>query len=105
MDYTNYLLKINQINVKYSWNKKNAKFILNILYNEKEVYRLERYKDLMKELIQIFCEKIDLKEISYQVIYKKIRKEIGLYIILIYFEINKRFNCNFYIINIGKRIF
>ncbi len=65
MGYTDYLFRINQTNTKYSWDKKNVKFILNILYNDREVYRSERYKDLIEGLIQVSCRKIDLEKISY----------------------------------------
>jgi len=104
MGYTDYLSRINQINTKYFWNKKDVKFILNILYNKKKVYRLERYKNPLEGLIQVLCEKIDLEEISYQMIYREIRKEIGLYIVLIYIITDKGFNCDFYIIDMRERI-
>ncbi len=42
MGYADYLFRINQTNMKY---------ILNVLYNDKEVYRSEKYKDPMKGLI------------------------------------------------------
>ncbi len=105
MGYADYLSRINQINTKYSQDKKDAKYILNILYNNKRVYELERYKKPIEGLIQVPYEKVNLEETSYQAIYKEIRKEIGLYIILIYFIIDKSFNYDFYITNIGKRIF
>ena len=51
MGHINYLSRINQTNAKYPQDKKNAKFILNVLYNKKGVYGSERYKDLMEGLI------------------------------------------------------
>ena len=51
MGHADYLSRINQINIEYSWDRKDAKYILNILYNDKGVYRSERYKDPMKGLI------------------------------------------------------
>src|SRR6266498_2220501 len=68
MGHADYLSKINQTNTKYPWDRKNAKYILNILYNDKRVYRSERYKDLIEGLIQIPCRKVDSKEISYQAV-------------------------------------
>jgi len=59
------LSRINQTNPEYSWDRKDAKYILNVLYNNKGVYKLERYKDLMEGLIQIPCGKVDPGEISY----------------------------------------
>jgi len=35
MDYADYLSRINQTNPEYSWDRKDAKYILNILYNDK----------------------------------------------------------------------
>ncbi len=51
MGYADYLSRINQTNLEYPWDRKDAKYILNVLYNDKGVYRSERYKDLMKGLI------------------------------------------------------
>jgi len=65
---------------------------------------LERYKDPMKGLIQVSCEKVDLEEISYQAVYRETRKETGLHIALVYPTTDKGFNYNFYIIDIEKRI-
>ncbi len=104
MDYTDYLFRINQINTKYSQDRKNAKFILNIVYNNKRVYESERYKDLIKELIQVSYRKVDLRETFYQIMYREIRKKIELYTILIYLNINKDFNYDLYTMNIEKRI-
>ncbi len=51
MDYADYLFRINQTNTKYLWDRKDAKYILNVLYNDKRVYRSERYKNPIKGLI------------------------------------------------------
>ena len=51
MGYANYLFRINQTNIKYPQNKKDIKYILNVLYNDRRVYESERYKDSMEELI------------------------------------------------------
>ena len=53
------------MNIEYFWNRKDAKFILNVLYNDKGVYKSEIYKDPMEGLIQILCEKVDSEKISY----------------------------------------
>ncbi len=47
--HANYLFRINQTNPKYLWDRKNAKYILNVLYNNKGVYGSERYKDPMEK--------------------------------------------------------
>ncbi len=65
MDHANYLFRINQTNTEYLWDKKNAKYILNVLYNKKGVYELKRYKDFMKGLIQVPCGKVNPGETSY----------------------------------------
>ena len=65
MGHADYLSRINQTNTEYSWDRKDAKYVLNILYNDKKVYGLERYKDPIKGLIQVPCEKIDSGKISY----------------------------------------
>jgi len=74
------------------------------LYNNRGVYESERYKDLMEGLIQVSCGKIDLGEIFYQTVCREIREKMGLHIALVYFTINKGFNCDLYTINIGERI-
>ncbi len=51
MGYTDYLSRINQTNAEYLQDRKDTKFILNILYNNKGVYGSERYKNLIEELI------------------------------------------------------
>ena len=51
MGYADYLSRINQTNPEYSQDRKDAKYILNVLYNDKGVYRSERYKNLMEGLI------------------------------------------------------
>ena len=55
--------------------------MLNVLYNKKKVYELEKYKNLMKKLIQAFCRKVNLEETLYQTICREIRKEIEFHII------------------------
>ncbi len=59
----------------------------------------------MKRLIQILCKKVDIGKISYQAVYREIKKKMGLHTILVYFIIDKGFNCNLYITDIGERIF
>ncbi len=71
-----------------------------MIYTKEGVYGLERYKDSMKELIQVFYKKVDKRKILYQVIYREIKEEIELYIILKYLIKDNRFNCKLYIINI-----
>jgi len=66
------------------------------LYNNKEIYGSERYKDLMEGLIQVSCKKVDLKETSYQVVCRKTREKTGLYIVSVYLIMDKEFNCNLY---------
>src|SRR6266498_1722668 len=83
MGHADYLSRINQTNPEYLWDRKNIKYILNVLYNDKEVYRSERYKDPMKGLIQVPCEKVDLGEMSYQVVCRETREKTNLYIALV----------------------
>ena len=96
MGHANYLSRINQMNSEYPWDRKDAKYILNILYNDKEVYGSERYKDPIEGLIQVSCEKVDPGEISYQAVCRKTREEMGLYTMPVYFITDKSFNCNLY---------
>ncbi len=49
--HADYLSRIKQTNPKYSWDRKDTKYILNVLYNDKGVYGSERYKDPMEGLI------------------------------------------------------
>jgi len=74
-----------------------------VLYIKEGVYGSERYKDLMKGLIQVLCEKVDKGEISYQAVCRKIREEMRLHIVLKYLIKDNRFNCDLYITDITKR--
>ena len=104
MGYADYLSKINQTNPEYPWDRKDAKYILNVLYNDKGVYGLEKYKDPIEGLIQVPCGKVNPGETSYQTVCRKIREETGLHTTPIYLTIDKSFNCNIYIMDIGERI-
>src|SRR6266498_2192262 len=103
MDHADYLSRINQTNTKYLWNRKDVKYILNVLYNDKGIYRSERYKDLMEGLIQVPCEKVDSGETSYQAVCRETREVTGLYTAPVYLITDKGFNCDIYITDIGKR--
>src|SRR6266542_4708928 len=92
------------MNTEYPWNRKNAKYILNVLYNNKGVYRSERYKNPIEGLIQVSYEKVDPGETSYQAICREIRKETSLYTVLVYLTTDKGFNCDFYTTDIEERI-
>ncbi len=104
MGYTDYLSRINQTNTEYLQDRKDAKYILNVLYNNKGIYGSERYKDPMEGLIQVPCGKVDLGETSYQAVCREIREEIDLHIASVYLTTDKSFNCNFYTMDIGERI-
>src|SRR6266498_5348353 len=93
MGYADYLFRINQMNTEYPWDRKDVKYILNVLYNNKGVYKLERYKDLMEGLIQVPCEKVDPGETSYQAVCQETKKEMELHIIPVYLTTDKSFNC------------
>ena len=103
MCYANYLSRINQTNPEYPWDKKNIKYILNILYNDKEDYGSERYKNPMKGLIQVSYEKVNLEKISYQAVCWETRKETGLHIASVYLIMDKGFNCDLYTMDVGER--
>ncbi len=104
MGYANYLSRINQINHEYPWNRKDAKYVLNVLYNDKRVYRSERYKDLIEGLIQVPCGKVDSGETSYQVVCREIKEETGLHTAPVYLITDKSFNCDIYTTDIEERI-
>ena len=104
MDHVDYLFRINQTITEYPQNRKDAKYILNILYNNKGVYRSERYKDPIEELIQVPCEKVDSEETSYQAVYRETREETGLHTVSVYLITDKDFNCDVYTMDIGERI-
>ncbi len=80
------------------------KYILNVLYNDKGIYRLKRYKDLIKRLIQVPCKKVDPGKTSYQAVCRETREETGLQTAPVYLTMDKGFNCDFYITDIGERI-
>ncbi len=102
--YADYLSRINQTNSEYLQDRKDAKYILNVLYNDKEVYGSERYKDPIEGLIQVPCEKVDPEEISYQAVCRETKEETGLHIIPVYLITDKGFNCDIYTTDIGERI-
>ncbi len=104
MGHADYLSRINQTNPEYSQDRKDAKYILNILYNDKGVYGSEKYKNPMEGLIQVPCGKVDLGEISYQAVCRETREETGLHIAPVYLTIDKSFNCDLYTMDIGERI-
>ncbi len=103
MTYADYLFRLNQKQAKYSQNRKDIKFILNVLYIKKEVYRLKKYKNLIKGLIQVLYEKVNKEKTSYQAVYRKIKEKTSLYIILKYLVKNDKFNYDFYITDIMRR--
>jgi len=104
MGYADYLSRINQTNTKYPWDRRDAKYVLNVLYNDKGVYRSERYKDLIEGLIQVPCKKVDPRETFYQVVCRKTREETGLHTTLVYLTKDKSFNYDLYTTDIGERI-
>ena len=65
MGHADYLSRMNNTQTEFPWDWKDAKYVLNVLYNEKGVYRSERYKDPMEGLIQVPCGKVDPGEMSY----------------------------------------
>ncbi len=104
MGHADYLFRINQTNPEYLQDRKDAKYILNVLYNDKGVYGSERYKDLMEGLIQVPCEKVDSGEISYQAVCRETREETGLHTAPVYLTTDKSFNCDLYTTDVGERI-
>jgi len=104
MGHADYLFRINQTNPEYPWDRRDIKYILNVLYNDKGVYGSERYKDLMEGLIQVPCGKVDPGETSYQAACRETRKETGLHTAPVYLITDKSFNCDLYTIDIGERI-
>src|SRR6266542_7129312 len=92
------------MNIEYSWDRKDAKYILNILYNDKGVYGSKKYKDPIEGLIQVPYEKVDLRETSYQTICRETREKTNLYTTPVYLTMDKGFNCDLYTMDIGERI-
>ncbi len=58
----------------------------------------------MEELIQVLYGKVDPGETSYQAVCKEIKEEMRLHITPVYLIINKGFNYDLYITDIGERI-
>ena len=104
MGHADYLSRINQTNPEYPWDRRDVKYILNVLYNDKEVYGSERYKDLIEGLIQVSYEKVDPGKTSYQAACRETREETSLHTAPVYLITDKRFNCNLYTTDIGERI-
>ncbi len=88
---------------EFPWDRKDAKYVLNVLYNEKGVYGLERYKDPIEGLIQVSCEKVNPGETSYQAVIRETVEETGLTSALKYLCKDDRFNCDLYTTDIGDR--
>ncbi len=94
MTHADYFLRLYHGQIEYPQNRKDAKFILNILYTKEGIYGSKRYKDFMKGLIQVSYRKVNKKEISYQTVCRETKEEIELYTALKYFTKNDKFNCN-----------
>ncbi len=77
--------------------------MLNVLYNEKGVYGLERYKDPMEGLIQVPCGKVNPGETSYQAVIRETIEETGLTSAPKYLCKNDKFNYDLYTTDIGNR--
>jgi len=58
----------------------------------------------MEGLIQVSCRKVDPGETSYQAVCRETKEEMGLHTTPVYLIIDKRFNCDLYITDIGMRI-
>src|SRR6266498_2561187 len=101
--HADYLSRINQTNSEYLWDRKDAKYVLNVLYNDKGVYGSERYKDPMKGLIQVPCGKVDPGKTSYQAVIRETVEETGLTSVPKYLCKNDRFNSDLYTTDIGER--
>ncbi len=76
--------------------------MLNILYTKERVYDSERYKDLMKGLIQVPCKKVKKGKTSYQAVYRETREETGLHTVSKYLIKDDKFNCDIYITDITE---
>ncbi len=103
MGHADYLSRMNNMQIEFPWDRKDAKYILNVLYNEKGVYESERYKDPMEELIQVSCGKVDSGETSYQAVIRKTIEETDLTSALKYLCKDDKFNYDLYTTNIGDR--
>ena len=102
MVHADYFSKLHQGQTEYLWDKKDVKFVLNILYMKEGVYESERYKDLIKGLIQMPCGKPEKGETSYQTVCRETREEMGLYTIPKYLIKDDRFNCDIYTTDITE---
>ena len=103
MGHADYLSRMNNTQTEFPWDRKDVKYILNVLYNEKGVYRLERYRDLMEGLIQVSCGKVNSGETSYQAVIRETVEETGLISTPKYLCKDDRFNCDLYTTDIGDR--
>ncbi len=104
MGHTDYLSKINQTNIEYPQDRKDTKYVLNVLYNDRGIYGSERYKDPIEGLIQVPCGKVNPEEISYQAVCRETREETGLHTAPVYLTTDKSFNYDIYTTDIGERI-
>ncbi len=103
MGHADYLSRMNNAQTEFPWDRKDAKYVLNVLYNEKGVYGSERYKDPMEGLIQVPCGKVDPGETSYQAVIRETVEETGLTSAPKYLCKDDRFNCDLYTTDIGER--
>ena len=103
MVHANYLSRLYQEQMEYLQDRKDAKFVLNILYTKEEVYKSKRYKDLIEGLIQVPSEKTEKGETSYQAVCRETKEETGLHMVPKYLTKNDRFNYDIYITDITER--
>ena|SRR6266540_6722775 len=102
MAHADFLSKLHQEQVEYPWDRKDAKFVLNVFYTKEGVYGSGKYKDSIEGLIQVSCEKMEKKETSYQAVYRETREETELHTALKYLTKDNRFNCDIYTTDITE---
>src|SRR6266511_3649205 len=103
-DYMSYIEKLS--NEEYlSQNRTNATFVLNILYNDEEIYMSQRNSTakVMANLLQTPGGKVDIGETSIQAAIRETFEETGIKCDPEYWGVDEEFNCDIYAYRIGEK--
>jgi 8-oxo-dGTP pyrophosphatase MutT (NUDIX family) len=97
MAHADYLSRINQV-VQPEF-RRDATFVMNILYNDKGIYLSQRSKDakVMAGQLQVPGGKVDAGETSIEAAIRETLEETNLKVKPIYWSIDHEFNTDIYL--------
>ena len=106
MQHADYFSRIENIEVPLtkSQNRKNADYILVVLYNQDGLFMSQRHHNIkvMPEMLQTVCGKIKKGETSYEAVKWEVQEETGLNSHSYYWDIDSCFNYDIYTYQVGN---